>query len=64
MHELRDTHPIGGGYWIDDEVTGGDIAQKANLGFNAQTRRNQVGNFSDHQGGNDQGTGMISQKLE
>ena len=63
-HQLGDAHPVGCGNRLNDQVAGGDIAEEANLGIEAQSRAEQVDHFGDDKDRHDQRPGVGLEQLE
>lgn len=53
-HEFSDAHPVRRRDWFDDEIAGGEVSEKPDLGLDPEARPEQVDDLGDHQGRNDQ----------
>ncbi len=63
-HQLRDPQPVGGRDRLSDKVPGSQVAQKPSLGFDAESRGDQVVSLGHNENGDDQRPWMCLQQLE
>ena len=56
VNEFRDTEPITGWNWFNDEFARRQISEKADFGFRAQARAEEVADLGYHERRDDQRT--------
>lgn len=63
-HQLGDAKPVRGRNRVRNEVAGGEVAEEADVGVDAEACTKQVGHLSDDQLRDDQGSRVGLQQLE
>ncbi len=63
-HEFGDAQPVSCCHGIDRELARGQITQETHFCFRAESGSDEVDHLGDHQGWNDEGTGMGQQEIE
>ena len=62
--EFGDSEPVLGCDGFGDEVAGGEVAEESDLGLGSEAGAEEVGDFGDDQGGDDEGAGVGLEQLE
>jgi hypothetical protein len=62
--ELGDTQPVAGCHWCDREGAAGEISEKPDFRFGPEACREQVDDFDDDQGRDDEWAGVCFEKLQ
>lgn len=57
-HEFGDAYPVGGRHGFDRELACGEVTQKTHFCFRSESGSYEVNHLGDHQGWNDEWTGV------
>jgi uncharacterized membrane protein HdeD (DUF308 family) len=63
-HELGDAQPVSGQNGLDRECAGGEVAEEADLGFDAEAGGEEIRDLRHHENGHDQRAEVRLQELE
>lgn len=63
-NQLGDAQQIGWADWLEDEATGGEVAEEADLGLPAEPCAEQVRDFGEDERRDDQRSGMRLQQFK